>query len=169
MEKLYNHSRSNRRDIYIGVIAILVIAADQITKYLIKTNIAYGYVWKDFGFFQIVNVRNTGASFGIFAEHINGIIAVVFLEIAIILLLVFLLRNRLAFMENMLLRTGIGLVLGGAIGNQIDRITYRYVTDFLDWKIWPVSNVADASAVVGTIIIAYCIIFRSGMLKHKNE
>jgi signal peptidase II len=169
MEKLHNQSQSNRRDIYIGVLAILVIAADQIAKYLIKTNIAYGGVWKDLGFFQIVNARNTGASFGIFAEHINFIIIVVFIEIAIILLLVFLLRNKLAFMENMLLRTGIGLVLGGAIGNQIDRIALGYVTDFLDWKVWPVSNVADVSAVIGTIIIAYCILFRSGMLKRKNE
>jgi signal peptidase II len=169
MEKLHNHSQSNRRDIFIGVIAVLVIAADQITKYLIKTNIAYGDIWKDFRFFQIVNVRNTGASFGIFAGHINGIIVVVFIEIAIILLLVFLLRNRLAFMENMLLRTGIGLVLGGAIGNQIDRIAFGYVTDFLDWKVWPVSNVADVSAVIGTIMIAYCIVFRSGMVKRKNE
>ena len=69
----------------------------------------------------------------------------------------------------MLLRTGIGLVLGGAIGNQIDRIAYGYVTDFIDWKIWPVSNMADVSAVIGTIIIAFCILFQSGMLKRKNE
>jgi len=148
---------------------LLVIIADQITKYLVKTHIAYGDVWRDWGFIQIVNVRNTGASFGIFANHTNSIIIVVFIEIVLILAIVFLLRSRLAFMENMLLRTGIGLVLGGAIGNQIDRIAYKYVTDFIDWKIWPVSNVADVSAVTGTIIIAFCILFRSGMLKRKNE
>jgi signal peptidase II len=169
MEKLHSRSQSNRRDIYIGVITVLVIIADQITKYLVKTYIAYGTVWRDFGFVQIAHVRNTGASFGIFAEHTNGIIIVVFIEVVLILAVVFLLRRRLAFMENMLLRTGIGLVLGGAIGNQIDRIAYGYVTDFLDWKIWPVSNVADVSAVIGTIIIAFCILFRSGMLKRKNE
>jgi signal peptidase II len=169
MEKLHNRSQSNRRDIYLGVIAILVIAADQITKYIINTNIAYGDVWRDLGFFQIVNVRNTGASFGIFSQHINFIITVVFVEIAIILLFIVLLRYRLAFMENMLMRTGIGLVLGGAIGNQIDRIAHGYVTDFLDFKFWPVFNVADMSAVIGTIIIAYCILFRSGMIKRKNE
>jgi len=87
----------------------------------------------------------------------------------VILAVVVLLRGRLAFMENMLLRTGIALVLGGAIGNQIDRIAFKYVTDFVDWKIWPVSNAADISAVIGTIIIAFCILFRSGMLKRKNE
>jgi signal peptidase II len=169
MEKLHSRSQSNRRDIYIGVIALLVIAVDQITKYLIKTYIAYGDVWRDWGFIQIVNVRNTGASFGIFANHTTGIIIVVFIEIALILAVVVLLRNRLAFLENMLLRSGIGLVLGGAIGNQIDRIAFGYVTDFIDWKIWPVSNAADVSAVIGTIIIAFCILFRSGMLKRKNE
>ena len=169
MEKLHSRSQSNRRDIYIGAIAVLVIVADQITKYLVKTHIAFGDVWRDWGIIQIIHVRNTGASFGIFANYTSVIIIVVFIEIALILAVVFLLRSRLAFMENMLQRTGIGLVLGGAIGNQIDRIAYGYVTDFIDWKIWPVSNIADVSAVTGTIIIAFCILFRSGMFKRKNE
>jgi signal peptidase II len=168
MVKQYSRPQGNRRDIYIGVIAALVIIADQITKYLVKTYIAYGTVWHDFWFVQIVHIRNTGVSFGLFAGHIIIIIVIVFIEIAAILLFIVLLRNKMAFMENMLLRSGLGLVLGGAIGNQIDRIAYGYVTDFLDWKIWPVSNMADVSAVIGTIIIAFCILFRSGMLKRKN-
>jgi signal peptidase II len=168
MEKLHSRSQSNRRDIYIGIIAVLVIIADQITKYLVTQYIAYGDVWRDWGFFQIANIRNTGASFGIFADYTSVIIVIVFIEIAVILLVVYLLRNRLEFMENMMIRTGIALVLGGAIGNQIDRIAQGYVTDFLDFKVWPAFNVADMCAVAGTIIIAYCILFRSGFLKRKD-
>jgi len=167
MEKL-RLSQDSRRDIVLGSIAVLVIIADQITKWWITHFVPLNTVWRDAGIFQIIHIQNTGVSFGLFKGHLEVIITVVFIEIAVILFIVYLLRNKLAFMNSLLMRVGLGLILGGAIGNQIDRLAQGYVTDFIDFKWWPAWNVADGAAVVGTIIIAYCIIFKSGMLKSKH-
>lgn len=168
MEKLHRLSRSSWRDVVFGSIAVLIIIADQLTKAWVKANIDLNTVFYDAGFFQIIHIQNTGVSFGLFKEHTEIIIAVVFIEILIILLFVYLFRNRLSFLDNMLMRVGAGLVMGGAIGNQIDRLFQGRVTDFFDLKFWPAFNVADASAVVGTIIIAYCILFKSGLTKERK-
>ncbi len=169
MEKVQHLSQSNWRDIVFGGIALLIVIFDQLTKYFILHYFPnYGDVWFDWGFVEIVHVQNTGASFGIFSQYTGIIIGVVFIEIIIILLVVYLLRNRLSFMDSMLMRVGIGLVMGGAIGNQIDRLAMGHVTDFINFKWWPAFNVADMSAVIGTIIIAYCIIFKSGLKKTKH-
>jgi signal peptidase II len=168
MEKL-PLSRISRRDILFGIIAAVVIIADQLTKWLIVHTIPENTVFWDAGIFQIVHIQNTGVSFGMFKGYIWMIIAIVFLEIVLILTIVYMFRGRLSFLDSVFMRVGAGLVLGGAIGNQIDRVAQQYVTDFIDFKIWPVFNIADMCAVTGTIIIAYCIIFKSGLLKPKHE
>jgi signal peptidase II len=168
MEKL-PQSHISKRDILFGTIAAVVIIADQLTKWLIVHTIPENTVFWDAGIFQIVHIQNTGVSFGMFKGYIWVIIAIVFLEIALILVVIYMMRRRLAFLDSIFIRVGAGLVLGGAIGNQIDRLVQQHVTDFIDFKVWPVFNVADMSAVTGTIIIAYCIIFKSGLLKPKNE
>jgi len=169
MEKLRRLPRSNWRDVVFGCIAVLVVIADQLTKWWITHNVDFGSVLWDAGFLQIIHIRNTGISFGLFKDHVEIIIAVVFIEILLILLIVYLFRNRLSFLDCMLMRVGTGLVMGGAVGNQIDRLLQGYVTDFIDFKFWPAFNVADSAAVIGTIIIAYCIIFKSGLTKPKDE
>ena len=156
------------RDIVFGSIALLVVIADQLSKAWIRANLTPGQVLVDKGFLQIIHVQNTGASFGIFKDHTLIIIVAVFIEIILILFIVYLFRNRLSFIDSMLMRTGAGLIIGGAIGNQIDRIRLGRVTDFIDFKFWPAFNVADASAVVGVIIVVYCIIFLSGFIKHRE-
>ena len=62
----------------------------------------------------------------------------------------------------------IGLLLGGTIGNLVDRIRVGQVTDFIDFKIWPVWNVADASVTVGTILLAFCLIFLAEWTPNKE-
>ena len=156
------------RDIVFGSIALLVVIADQLSKAWIRANLTPGQVLVDKGFLQIIHVQNTGASFGIFKDHTLIIIVAVFIEIILILFIVYLFRNRLSFIDSMLMRTGTGLIIGGAIGNQIDRIRLGRVTDFIDFKFWPAFNVADASAVVGVIIVVYCIIFLSDFIKHRE-
>ncbi len=168
MEKLHRPSAITKRDILFGGIAALVIIADQLTKWLITHFIPENNVFWDAGIFQIIHVQNTGVSFGLFKGYIWVIVAVVFIEIIFILVVVYLFRSRLSFLDSTLMRVAAGLVMGGAIGNQIDRIIQQHVTDFIDFKIWPVFNVADMSAVIGTIIIAYCLLFKSGLLKSKN-
>ncbi len=163
-----HHPRDNWRDVALAVIALVIVLADQLSKWWIQANLAVGQVYFDAGFFQIIHVRNTGAAFGIFKEHTSAIIILVFIEIVILLLIVFLLRSRLSFLNTRLVRVGLGLIMGGAIGNQIDRLRLGYVTDFLDFKVWPAFNVADSSAVVGSIIIAFAIIFLAKSAGHRE-
>jgi signal peptidase II len=168
MEKLHHLSQSKWRDIVFGSIAIFIVIADQLTKWWITHFVPDNTVFWNAGIFQVIHVQNTGVSFGLLSGHVKFVIAVVFIEMIVILAIVYFLRNRLSFLDNMLMRVGIGLVMGGAIGNQIDRIAMGHVTDFIDFKIWPVFNMAYSAAVIGTIIIAYCIIFKSGLMKPKN-
>ena len=168
MEKLRRLLHGNWRDVVFGSLAVLVVIADQLTKSWIRTHLAYGEVLWDKGFVQIVHVQNTGASFGIFTGQTLLIIIAVFIEMILILTIVYLFHKRLSFIDSMLMRVGAGLIFGGAIGNQIDRLRLGHVTDFIDFKWWPAFNVADASAVIGAFIVAYCIIFLSGLGKRKT-
>ncbi len=154
-----HHLRDNWRDVVFGGIVLLVVLADQLTKTWIRANLAFGQSISDVGFFRILHVHNTGAAFGMFKDHAFTLTIIDIIGIVVILFLALLLRSRWSFYDGVLVRIGMGLVMGGTIGNLIDRLRIGHVTDFLDFKIWPVFNVADASAVVGSIVIIFCLIF----------
>ena len=78
--------------------------------------------------------------------------------ICLILLLVTFFHGHLNFLSTRLGKLSLGLILGGTVGNLIDRLSYGYVTDFIDIGIWPVFNIADSSVVVGALLLAYLII-----------
>ncbi len=157
MQKV-NRPRGKWRNVVFGCVGLLVILADQLSKAWIRANLARGQSFFDAGFFQIVNIRNTGAAFGIFKDHSLALTIVAFVGIAVILFLVFVLHSRWSFLDNILVRSAIGLVMGGTIGNLIDRLRLGYVTDFIDFKVWPAFNVADSAVTIGVIIIVYRII-----------
>jgi signal peptidase II len=160
MEKLHHFLRNNWRDLVFGCIIILVVVADQLTKTWIRNNLAVGEVLFDAGFFRIIHIWNSGAVFGIFKDHSSILLVVAIMGIIAILLLVFFLRKRWPFLNTMPVMTGIALILGGTIGNNLfDRVQLGHVTDFIDFKIWPVFNVADTSVTIGVIMLAYCLIF----------
>ena len=150
--------KSNRkatRGLLLLVIALAVIGLDQLTKYLIRANMGWGESIPGEGIFRITYVTNTGGAFGIFASQ-TFLLAL----IAVIGISVFLIYLRYIPLKSRLLKIGLGLDLGGAIGNLIDRLRLEgKVTDFIDIGPWPVFNVADSAIVVGTILIAYYLLF----------
>ncbi|MGD0794145.1 MAG: signal peptidase II [Dehalococcoidales bacterium] len=160
-----NHRRFNRRDLFFAAVVLVVIAADQLIKLWIRTHLQVGGVLWDAGLFRIIRVQNTGAAFGIFKGHTHALIVVDFIGIFVLLFLVFGLRNRWPFIDKILVRLGVGLILGGTIGNLIDRLRVGQVTDFIDLKLWPVFNLSDASVTIGVIILAYCLIFMADRAK----
>lgn len=167
MEKEYR-PRDKWRDVVFGSVVLLVLLADQLTKTWIRANLAFGQSLWDAGFFQILHVQNTGAAFGIFKGHSFTITIVDIVGIIVILALVFLLRRRWSFYDSRLLRAGMGMVMGGTMGNLIDRLCIGHVTDFLDFKVWPVFNVADSATVVGAIVIAFYLIFLTKTARHQE-
>jgi signal peptidase II len=162
------HPLNKWRDVVFAGIALLVVVADQLSKWWIVSNLTLGEVFSDFGFFQVIRAQNTGAAFGIFQGHSLVFTVIDFVGIAVLLVLVLFLSRRWLFFDKMWVRSGIGLVLGGTIGNLIDRLRLGQVTDYLDFKVWPAFNVADASITVGVIILIFCILFLYKTLENRS-
>jgi signal peptidase II len=132
---------------------------DQLTKLWITANLLEGQVWVQAGIFQIIRIpRNSGAAFGLFQGQSPVLIVIDFIGIALLLAYVLIIRRRYAQLDNRLTRIALGLVLGGTIGNLIDRLRFGAVTDFISVGWWPVFNVADSCIDVGVIIFAIMIL-----------
>ncbi len=157
-----NPLRSVRwRDAVFAAIVIGVSVLDQLTKVWIRHHLAIGQVYFDAGIFRIIHVQNTGAAFGIFKGFPYVFAAIEAVAFFAILYLMLFVRKRWAFLDLWTVRIGAALVMAGTVGNFIDRIFFAgNVTDFIDFKVWPVFNVADASAVVGAIVLAAAVVFQ---------
>lgn len=132
----------------------IIVFLDQIIKYYILNNFSHGQSQAVIeGVFHLTYVKNTGAAFGIF-KNAND-----FFVIVSILIILFLLFYRYYyFKRNIYINISIGLIIGGAIGNLFDRILLNYVVDYLDFRVWPVFNLADSAIVVGAgILIIYIL------------
>jgi|ETNmetMinimDraft_2_1059921.scaffolds.fasta_scaffold33756_3 signal peptidase II len=135
----------------ISIISILIVLLDQLSKYLVRVYINNPVtVIKDI--LDIIYTSNTGAGFSILQG--NNITLII---ITLIILGGFLYYYR-RFPEDKKVTIPVGLILGGAIGNLIDRIFFGHVIDFIDFKIWPVFNIADSAITVGAFILIVYII-----------
>ena len=130
----------------------LVVVLDQVTKYIAEQNLSYCDPVNIFPGFSMSLVYNKGAAFN-FLSDAGGWQRwfLMLVSVAISIILVFWLRN--IEKERIYLAVGISLVLGGAVGNLIDRSVYGYVVDFIelyyrDWH-WPHFNIADSAISVG--------------------
>jgi signal peptidase II len=139
--------------------ALLVAAADQLTKTLWIRSYPEGQPIFEAGFFRIVHISNTGAAFGLFQNQSFVLTIVALIGIVAILFYTFYVYRRFPYLESWLSRVALGLILGGTVGNLIDRLRLGHVTDFIDVGIWPSFNIADPALVVGTIIFAYSLLF----------
>ncbi|HHV29713.1 signal peptidase II [Acetivibrio mesophilus] len=145
--------------IFIILIAVFV-AVDQFTKYIVICNIEFGdRISVINNFFYLTHWRNTGAAWGIMQ---NGRFVLVPVTIVLSVLLAYFIYKN----SNKFFRFSLSMILGGALGNLIDRI-FRPdgVVDFLDFQFgsyhFPVFNAADTFVVVGTILLAYYTLFVS--------
>ncbi len=146
-------------DIFLTLITVTTIVfADRFSKIYFSKALALRESWPVIrNIFHLTLVHNTGIAFGLFKNQ--GIVFIIIPIIAIILLIfnIYYYRNN----KDDLSRTYIvafSLILGGAIGNLIDRIYFGYVIDFIDFRIWPVFNVADSAITIGAMIILFkCI------------
>jgi signal peptidase II len=149
-------------NIILFAIAVLIIAADQLSKWWIQSNFYPGQSVPETGFFRLTYAQNTGAAFSIFWGNTD--ILAIFSLIGTILILVynFVIYRHFPFLNTRWNKIALGLMLGGTVGNMIDRFWLHYVRDFIDVGPWPIWNIADASLVVGVIIFAASILFTVG-------
>ena len=145
------------REITFFLIALLIIALDQVSKYFIKANMTPGQSIPEEGFFRITYSTNEGMVFGLFANQTFLITLTAIVGIAAIII-----YSRYPIFNQVLVRVALGLMLGGAVGNLIDRIRLGEVIDFIDVGAWPVFNLADSAVVVGVVLIIYYFLFGKG-------
>jgi signal peptidase II len=145
---------TRRRPIYLDFnvlqLVALVFLLDQLTKYVVIELLNPGMSYPFRGFFRFTHVHNTGSAFGIFQGLNTPLIFVSFVGIVILALI-----YRSQPNPSNLLRFSLGLQLGGALGNLLDRLRLGFVTDFIDIGPWPVFNIADAAIVTGLIILGW--------------
>ncbi len=129
-------------------IAAAIVALDQLTKALVRANLDRGESWPDGWTVQFTHVTNTGAAFGMFEGATFFLAATTVFGVGAILLYYFSPPS-----EHRLAGPALGLVLGGAIGNFIDRVRLGHVTDFIDFPHYAKFNVADSAITVGVIAL----------------
>ena len=146
-------------------LAGIVIGLDQWTKWLVRTNLPFQGVWlPDWlswlaPYARVVNWSNSGAAFGTF-QNGNS----VFTVLAIVVIAAIIYYYPRVDANDWTLRLAMGLQLGGAAGNLIDRLMMQRVTDFIAVGTFPVFNVADASISVGVVILVLSV-----WLKERSE
>lgn len=140
------------------LIALPVVAADQLSKFAIRTNLGIGESLPQTGFFRLTHIHNTGAAFGIFQGQSLPLTILALVGVGTLLFLVLFMYRRFYLLETARGKLSLGLILGGTVGNLIDRISFGYVIDFIDIGIWPAFNIADSSVVIGAGLLAFWLI-----------
>jgi signal peptidase II len=133
------------RTLYLSLAAILFLL-DQLSKAAVMQALALGETRRIVpGLFNLTHLRNRGAAFGLFAD------------VESVVVLVFLIGFSLAALVLVLVLWGLGLILGGALGNLFDRLRSGSVVDFLDFHLgpyhWPAFNLADSAIVIGAAVL----------------
>jgi len=138
--------------VFLLPIAVVLIALDQWTKYLVRMNLALGEFWMPLEwlapYMRIVNWQNTGAAFGIF-QGMNS----VFMVLAFVIIALILVYFPLIPEDDIFFRWALTLQMAGATGNLIDRIYRGYVTDMVSVGRFPVFNLADSCITMGVVIL----------------
>ena len=136
------------------IISFCIIILDQISKASISRNLLVGQslpVIKNV--FHITLVHNTGIAFGLLKGY-----SIFFVGVSLFII-AFITRELVLGRAKECLAKGIALslLLGGACGNLLDRLRHGYIVDFLDFRIWPVFNIADSAITIGILMVAYLV------------
>ena len=132
----------------LGAVALAALAADQVTKKVVASQVALGEEVDVVGPLTIHHVRNSGIAFGLFASATPVVIVLTALAVGWMLWFFYRSGSRAS-----VLPAALGLVIGGSLANLVDRVRLGHVTDFLDLRYWPAFNLADIFIVVGVAVL----------------
>ncbi len=144
-------------------LSVLILVLDQISKFYISSILSLGQsipVIRDV--FHISLVYNTGCAFGLLRNQ-----KILFILLSAVVIL-YILRDLFSSgrLYGLGRKAALGLVLGGAAGNLLDRLRLGYIIDFLDFRVWPVFNIADSAITVGIIILGCSLL--KGAPEHQS-
>jgi signal peptidase II len=134
-----------------AAVAGAVVGIDQLTKAAVRSGLPIGEERRFFIGIQLVHVRNTGVAFSLFSS--GGTLVLVFTLVALAVLVVYLARRP----DRPWLWIPTGLLIGGALGNLIDRLVHGAVTDFIKFPLWPAFNFADISITFGVLALLWVL------------
>ncbi len=146
---------------YLLILAVIIF--DQVSKYYIQTNMDLNNSISVIdGIFSITYIQNTGAAFSVLQGKTIILIIIQVLVVLSIFVYVFLKKNSIHWTLNV----SLALIVGGGLGNLIDRVSYGYVVDFLHFHFWPIFNIADISVCIGCGLLIIYVFLIEG--KEKN-
>lgn len=135
---------------FLYLVAATAFVLDRASKLLVQRNLPLNSPQKLLGgLIYLTHTQNSGAAFSVGLNYGS-----VFLVLAAAVSVAIVVYNRRVPPSDIWLRVGLGLILGGALGNALDRAVAGSVTDFVDLRWWPVFNLADSCIVVGAVISA---------------
>ncbi len=148
------------------IIGLLVVILDQVSKYFTRINLSVGENFDIIkGFFKLTHFENKGAAFSSMTGE-----TLILIGVPIIVLIIgvfYIIKNRKDI--HIINALSIGLILGGDIGNLIDRIKFASVTDMFSFEIFPaIFNVADIAIVTGGFLLVFYVLFEN-KLKERNS
>ena len=135
------------------VLTLLAVILDQLTKQLVVQHMTLYQSIELVPFFNLHYVHNYGAAFSFLSDQSGWQRWFFSIITSVVSLGILYWLSRLRASQKLLI-IALALVLGGAIGNLFDRLTYGYVIDFIDFRVWPVFNVADSAITIGAVLIA---------------
>jgi len=150
------------------IAAVLIIAADRLTKMWVAGNVAVGDTFGHIGkLFSLVYVQNQGAAFSMLSGRL-GILSLISIGFCVAVIVYWVWKKP----KSVFLRAALTLIAAGAAGNAFDRIFYGYVVDFVktDFVTFPVFNIADMAITIGAVLIVVyeCISDRKNGTKNKG-
>ena len=140
-----------------GIVAALIIIADFLTKYFIKTNVALGNAFFSVpGLVDFTYVQNRGAAFSMFSGKVS-VLSVVSIAFCIAVVIYWIVKKP----KHPLLCAALSMMFAGALGNAIDRVFYGFVVDFIAVRFidFPVFNIADMAITIGAALVIVYVIF----------
>ena len=156
------------------LIAILIVAVDRFTKWLVAARIPlHDSIIVVPGFFHLTHVQNRGAAFGLWSDSPSEwkVTMLIMFSLAALMVVVALLWKNSHAMSTT--AAGLALILGGALGNLWDRLVMGRVVDFLDFSVsgyhWPAFNLADSAIVIGALLLVGEILFSKGAEAAEDE
>jgi len=143
-------SKKYEKDVKFVLIALAVVVLDQLTKWLVRVRVGEGSIPVLGDFLQLQVVHNTGVTFGLAQGH-NLLFALLTLVIVIVLLVYYAKIHR----EKAIPSALTAVIVGGALGNLIDRLVFGQVIDFIAFSFWPTFNLADSAITLGVIGLVF--------------
>ncbi|MFC1620794.1 signal peptidase II [Candidatus Omnitrophota bacterium] len=154
--------RRERQTVISAFFILVILVIDQISKTLVVANLTIGQSIPIINnILHVTFVKNTGAAFGLFKNSTPVFIAISIIAVTFIAWLILGSIKKANFFSNKAFDIGLILILSGALGNLIDRLKGGYVIDFIDFRIWPVFNIADTSITLGTALLIISLHFKS--------